>query len=100
MKVIITDHAKFKLKDIYQYYKNIVSSKIAGKVKKDIINKTLSLNKFPFKGPLEENLKDLNEELRYLVAGNYKIIYYIYQNSIYIIDIFDTRQDPGKMGKL
>ena len=100
MQVIFTNHAKFKLKDIYQYYKTTASLKVAFNIKQDIINKSLSLNKFPLKGQLEENLKDLNEEIRYLVAGHFKIIYYLYQNSVYITDVFDTRQDPSKMGKL
>jgi mRNA-degrading endonuclease RelE of RelBE toxin-antitoxin system len=34
---------------------------------------------------------------RRLIVGNYKIIYLIEDDVVYISDIFDTRQDPKKM---
>ena len=32
-----------------------------------------------------------------IIESHFKIIYYIHNDSIYITDIFDTRQDPDKM---
>ena len=43
------------------------------------------------------NLEKLNQDYRYIVIGNYKIIYRIYLNEVIINDVFDTRQDPEKM---
>lgn len=100
MQVKITDPAKIRLKHIYQYYKTVASPKIAAKIKQAVIAKALSLQKHPLKGQLEPNLKDFNQEHRYLVADHIKIIYRIYKDIIYITDIFDTRQDPSKMGKV
>lgn len=57
----------------------------------------MKLKDFPEMGPIEDNLKHLNLQHRYLVQGNYKIIYRIKGKVIYVTDIFDTRQDPKKM---
>lgn len=52
-------------------------------------------------GQLEELLKDQRQEFRYLVSGNYKIIYYINfeTNKVIIANIFDSRQNPAKLNK-
>ena len=69
------------------------------KIKKSIFTSTKKLINNPLIGALEENLKDLNQEYRYLVEGNYKIIYIIINDSVFITDIFDCRQNPEKMKK-
>jgi toxin ParE1/3/4 len=100
MKVVIIEPARFRLKHIYQYYNTVASIPVANKIRQAVIDKISSLKKFPLKGQIEENLKDLHQDHRYLVTGHIKIIYRIYKDIVYITDIFDTRQDPGKMGKL
>jgi toxin ParE1/3/4 len=100
MKVVITEPAQVRLKHIYQYYITVASISVANKIRLAVIEKAFSLKKFPLKGQIEENLKELHQNHRYLVTGHIKIVYRIYEEIIYITDIFDTRQDPGKMGKL
>ncbi|HWZ23141.1 MAG TPA: hypothetical protein VNW06_10835 [Cytophagaceae bacterium] len=51
----------------------------------------------PEAGPIDEILKALNEQHRYLVEGNYKIIYKIVSETIFITGVFDTRQEPQKI---
>jgi len=48
-------------------------------------------------GSIETSLTDLKEEHRYVIRGNYKIIYKIQHKNVFITDIFDTRQDPEKI---
>ena len=96
----ITDPAKFRLKQIYQFYKITASAKVAEKLKHSIIKKIESLNKLSRRGVEEKNLKELNQGHMYLVVGNYKIIFLISENTVFVTDIFDTRQDPSKMGKI
>jgi toxin ParE1/3/4 len=67
------------------------------KIKKSIFSATKPTINQPFIGVLEENLTDLNQGHRYLVEGNYKIIYRVVDNDIYITDVFDCRQNPIKM---
>ncbi len=97
MKLVVTEPAKLRLKEIHDYYKEEVSRKIAGKIKSGIIVKLKHIQANPPGGQKEEYLKELGLEHRRIVDGNYKIIYRISKNIIYITDIFDSRQDPSKM---
>ncbi|MDI1235175.1 MAG: type II toxin-antitoxin system RelE/ParE family toxin [bacterium] len=96
-QIIWTNFAISELKNIYLYYRMVASDKVADKIRKSVFNSTRPLIKDPLIGVIEENLKDLKQGHRYLVEGNYKIIYKVFQNNIYITDIFDCRQNPQKM---
>lgn len=96
-KVIWTNFAILELKNIYLYYKLSVSIEIANKIKKSILASTKNMYKKPFSGAIELNLTELGLEHRYLVIGNYKIIYRLIKNDVYITDVFDCRQNPQKM---
>ena len=96
-QVIWTYFATIELKNIYLYYRMVASKNIAEKIKKSIFHATKTLNKQPLLGPIEENLVEFKQEHRYLVEGNYKIIYRIIHSDIYITDIFDCRQNPQKI---
>ena len=94
-----TNFALTELKNIFLYYQMVADKRVANKIKKSIFTSTKKLINNPLIGALEENLKDLNQGHRYLVEGNYKIIYLIINDSIFITDIFDCRQNPKKMKK-
>ena len=96
-QIIWTYFATLELKNIYLYYKLVAGQKVADKIKKSIFLASNKLIKNPLIGQLEENLKDLNQDHRYVVEGNYKIIYRVVNNEIYIVDIFDCRQNTQKM---
>ena len=96
MKVIWSDFAIRMIKEIHFYHKEKVSIKIANKIKKDIFSTTKQLLKHPFSGSEEKALKKLNQNHRYLVKGNYKIIYKLVKEGLLITDVFDTRQNPDK----
>lgn len=100
MKIIWSDFSSDILVDIFTYYKENVSYEIARRIKKNIFRSTKQLIKHPFSGQIEESLKHLGEEHRYLVEGNYKIVYKQVNEGILITDIFDTRQDPIKINDL
>lgn len=97
MKIIWSDFAKNTLKDIFVYLKDEANVAIARKTRDKIFKSVKQLIKHPFSGQIEESLRSLNEGHRYLVSGNYKIIYKVVENSILITDIFDTRQHPIKI---
>ena len=48
-------------------------------------------------GPIEELLRHRKNEYRYIVDGNYKIIYWIDEHFIKIASVFDSRQNPEKL---
>jgi len=47
------------------------------------------------KGKVDNRARKAEEDI--IVKGNYKIIYSVTNQYIYITDIFDTRQNPEKM---
>jgi plasmid stabilization system protein ParE len=97
MKVLWTKFALASLYEIYKYYKENVSITIACKIRDNILAGAGQLDKQSYLGLIEEILKDKEGGHRYIVKDNYKIIYRIHTNKVYITDVFDTRQDPDKI---
>ena len=100
LKVFWTNTARFQLEDIFNYYKFKASIRVARKLVKQIIERTIQLEKNPESGPKEPLLTDRKFEYRYLVEGNYKIIYWIEDNYIKVATVFDCRQNPEKIKNL
>jgi plasmid stabilization system protein ParE len=101
LEVFWSQFAEDKLQDIFQYYKFKAGAKIAKKIANEIIDKTLILEQNEKIGQIEELLIKRKQEFRYLISGNYKIIYYINSetNKIIIANVFDTRQNPLKLNE-
>ena len=97
MKIIWTDFASTSLSEIYKYYKEAASENVAQRIKLKIFGATRQLIKHPLSGQIEITLQKLDEDHRYLVEGNYKIIYKWIKEGILVTDVFDTRQDPVKI---
>jgi len=97
LKIFWTDTAKYQLEDIFNYYKTKVSIKIAGKIVRKIVDATLILEKSPNAGQKELLLLNRTNNYRYLVEGNYKIIYWHDGTLIKIASVFDCRQNPSKL---
>lgn len=97
MKIIWSDFASEILSGVYCYYKDIAGGKVAAKIKSNIFNSTKQLLNHPHSGQIEESLIKLNEGHRYLVVGNYKIVYKKVSEGVLITDVFDTKQDPTKI---
>ncbi len=55
------------------------------------------LLEFPFGGQVETDLAYMGKGHRRIVVGHFKVIYYVDGEVVYVTDIFDSRQDPGKM---
>jgi len=60
-------------------------------------NLEINSKTIPNQGQIKYNLEKLEQNHRYLVCGNYKLIYRIFENQVIINDVFDTKQDPEKM---
>lgn len=97
--LVWTNFAVSELKAIYLYHRMIAGQKVADKIRQRIFKTTKLLTKQPELGAIEPNLQELKQNYRYLISGNYKIIYKYQENTIYIIDVFDCRQNPQKMTK-
>ncbi|MDP3433974.1 MAG: type II toxin-antitoxin system RelE/ParE family toxin [Bacteroidota bacterium] len=95
--VIWSDSAIQDLRNIYDYLYFQASKRIADKISNAIVDKTILLEQTPRIGQKEEMLAHLNKEIRYLIEGNYKIVYWIDENLISVATVFDCRQDPQKL---
>jgi len=97
MKIIWSDFAIENLKDIFDYYQIKASKKVAHKIRKEILNSTKQLINNPESGQTEFYLEKLKQNHRYVLSDNFKIIYRIGNDEIFINDVFDVRQNPNKM---
>lgn len=99
LEIYWTDFSKQELKNIFDYYKEKATIKVAKSLVTGIIKDTAKLKKRPNIGQVEELLENDERNFRYLVFKNYKIIYWINteMNRIEIFDVFDTRQSPVKI---
>lgn len=98
MEVKITGPAVAQLDLIDEYYTKAGFSDFGKKLRSEIVKAAKLLCTNPKIGQLEENLTHLGQDHRYLVLhSNYKLIYLIQDNILYITDIFDTRQDPSRI---
>jgi plasmid stabilization system protein ParE len=99
MGVFWTKFAFNSLKEIHKYYKENVSQTVADNIRDNILASTAQLEIHPKSGTIEELLSEIKENHRFIVRGNYKIIYKTKDKRIFITDVFDTRQNPVKIKK-
>jgi plasmid stabilization system protein ParE len=99
MKVIYTSQSIVSLEESLRFLmeEQGLSQTKAATIKTKLFNRADSLILNPNRGQREEYLQHLKEDHRRIVEGNFKIIYKIVEETIYIVDFFDTRQDPEKM---
>jgi toxin ParE1/3/4 len=96
VQVIWTDESINDLDVIYDFIAE-QSSKSAKKVIQSILSRTRQLEAFPQSGSPQETDIKARREYRYLVEGNYKIIYSLDDKVLYVEAVVDTRQNPAKL---
>lgn len=97
-KVFVTHFALLQIQIIYNYYNLNISAKVAKNIKYYLLASIKSLKDEDVEWQQDCFLSYLGKNHRRLICGNYKIIYYlnIKENTIYVTDVFDSRQDPKK----
>jgi plasmid stabilization system protein ParE len=91
-----TSRAKIDMQNIYDYAA-LHSTSYAQKLILKIISRESQLSSFPASGKIEESLNFLEKEYRFLTEGNHKIIFQIKGHFVYVIRVFDARQNPQKL---
>jgi plasmid stabilization system protein ParE len=99
IKILWTDEAIGRLKDIFDYYSKVATVNIAQKLVNEIVDSSNILITHPEIGVQEELLKERKNKYRYLVCKNYKIIYWRKENVVFIATVFDMRRNPKKLKK-
>lgn len=93
MKTIWTNIAKQELKQIFDYFKYVkLTPSGANTIKMEIIEASRSI-RFPEQYQIDE----INSNYRRVIVRNYKIVYRVENEIVYILRIFDTRQNPNKL---
>lgn len=100
MTLLWSAKSKHQLKAIHDYYSDRVDKEFASQLVVDLIEKAEQLKNNPFLGQLEPLLISYKEKFRYLVFGNYKLIYFTDNTFIRIVVVFDCRQEPQKLKNL
>lgn len=91
-----TDFAVSQRKDILEYWNLRNQSKVYSQKLNQLFNETsLMILKNP-----EIGIKISGTEARGKLVKDYEIIYINLKNSIEIISVFDTRQNPEKLKKI
>ncbi|MCD7935593.1 MAG: type II toxin-antitoxin system RelE/ParE family toxin [Tannerellaceae bacterium] len=99
MKIIWTKEAVDDLDTIYTFYL-ADSQPYAEHIYDKIVSDTEDLIRFPRLGSKELLLEDKPQSPRSLVVMRmFKIIYYIQNETIYIANIWDCRQNPESLRK-
>jgi plasmid stabilization system protein ParE len=84
------------LDKIYNYYVP-KSPRAAATLYNKILDDVEILKTQPYVAPVEQMLIGCSEDYRSLVVGNYKVVYFIKDDLVLIVQIFDCRQNPIKM---
>lgn len=93
MKVIVTEPAEDSLKEIYCNFEKPVAMKIV----RAILDKADTLQTFSARGRIVEELRFLNQNHRYIIEGNFKIIYRQENDFVYVTDVFNMSKDVKKI---
>ncbi|MEQ9374559.1 MAG: hypothetical protein RIG68_05255 [Imperialibacter sp.] len=99
MKVIYTDQSYDSLEDLTEFLleeQGWALEKLL-EFRKKLLDKADALETTYNNYQQEEYLEHLGKGHRRVIEGHVKIIYWIEKEHIYIIDFFDSRQDPEKM---
>jgi plasmid stabilization system protein ParE len=97
MQLIWSVPATMQLENIYHYYsqRNIEA---ATRIYNNIIDEAEMLTQFPEMAAIEPILADYTRIYRSLIVKkHFKVVYRIEEENIYVVAVFDCRQDPQKL---
>ena len=95
MKLIFSPEAQEDLDNIYHYYAEL-NEIYAADLYNDILDEADMLRSFPLMAQTEE-FPEAYRSL--LIRRTYKVVYFIEENCINVVAVFDCRQNPPKMQK-
>jgi plasmid stabilization system protein ParE len=82
------------LKIIHSYLKRHFSASIAERVMVEIDERVLQIPRFPSSGMLDPLLIHLGMGHRYVIKRYTRIVYQVFEDHIYITNVYDMRLDP------
>jgi len=95
-KVVVSELAKTDLRNIVAYISNVESTTQAKYVERNILVEIKRLEYFPSAYPKDEYASVDGREIRFIVKWHYKILFFIDINTVQVVGIFHTAQNPNK----
>ncbi|MBL7951971.1 MAG: type II toxin-antitoxin system RelE/ParE family toxin [Flavobacteriales bacterium] len=97
MKVVVAEKAWFDLDLALGHVLDRFGPVVALRVERDVLEAIRLIAKYPKGGQLEPWLEHLKMGHRRVIVGPLKIIYRIEGSTVFIPEIFDSRQRPSRM---
>ena len=89
------DSAREHLRKIFDFNYNNMSEKYAYTILREVLDEVQGLESAPRKGAPELLLEGRRYEYRYLVVRKtYKVIYFLAEDEVHIVSVWDVRQNP------
>ena len=100
-RVIVSNPAQKRLKEIYDYLTENSSDTTAKKVRRSLLETSKSLEKMPQRRSILPGTENLNPPYRYAKKWSYKIIFRIIEpkKEVRVLDFFHEKQNPGKLSR-
>jgi toxin ParE1/3/4 len=97
-RVLRSGEALNDLETIYDFLA-VNSQPAAQQIVESILSRTRQLESFPESGAKLQAMSSSEKEYRYIVEGNYKVVYRYSAESqvVHVAVIFDTRSNPEEM---
>jgi addiction module RelE/StbE family toxin len=97
LKLLFAPEALEDMEKIYHYYAE-QNATYAVELYNRIIEEAEQLQYFPQMAQKEPFLKEYTEEYRSLIVeNNYKLVYFVENETVNIVAVFDCRQNPQKL---
>lgn len=100
MRIKTTEEFDKAYEFIFTCSQDFYSQSVLKGLRNSLKNKLKILNNNPLIGGIEPSLENTGIEFRRIVIRPYfKVIYIMYDDCIYLTDIWDTRRDPSLLSK-
>lgn len=96
-RVIVTVEAMNSLERAVEFYEHKLPANKLNSLFMEVLDRVESLGFTALHGQLEPSLSGEGKGHRRLIEGHFKIIYRVEDETVYVTDIFDSRQHPEKM---
>ncbi|GHT54324.1 hypothetical protein FACS189446_3710 [Bacteroidia bacterium] len=96
-KVVLSDLAKADLRNIVTHITTIESKERAKYVERSILSEMKRLERFPTAYPKDGLASTNAQEICFIMKWRYKILYFVKANTVQVVGIFHTAQNPDKL---
>jgi len=97
MLVELTTSARLRFREARFFCSEYMSEREIEQVNSNVLEALVFLSRHPRAGACEELIFTGKTRYRRWIVGNLKIIYYIERDTLWVTDIYDSRQDPRLM---